>query len=185
MNKYELINILKEIDWNASTLYSGKQLQEKVKVVIIGGGALILNDLSLSGSTSDIDIFQITGANENIRKTIFADPRVNGMCQAYSLDIPYNFEDRLIKVDLNTNIVDFFILSQEDLAVMKLYRWAPPDISDLMSREFLATLNWKVLEHLVYDPDEAAGSRVALPEQDSELKQMRANFEDYRKRCNK
>ena len=64
---------------------------------------------------------------------------------------------------------------------MKLYRWEAPDKADLSSATFRSNLDWDLLERLVYDPNEAAGSRSAEPGCDRELKQMRLNYEEFRK----
>ncbi len=181
MNKQQMIEKLKRID-EAAFFRLGESIKRKAEVVIIGGSALLLGDLSAKETTKDVDVLQIS-ADEGVREILYSDPDINGMCQAYSQNVPYNFEDRLRRVELSTLAIDFFILSQEDLAVMKLYRWEDLDIADLTSRRFLETLNWALLEQLVYDPDEAASSRVAEPERDLELRQMRANFEQYRRRC--
>lgn len=181
MNKQQMIEKLKRIDEDAFFRLGGS-VERKAEVVIIGGSALLLGDLSAKETTKDVDVFQVS-AEESVRQILYSDPDINGRCQAYSQNVPYNFEDRLRRVELSTLAIDFFILSQEDLAVMKLYRWEDPDIADLTSRRFLETMDWTLLKRLVYDPDEAAGSRITEPERDLGLKQMRANFEQYQMRC--
>ncbi len=51
--------------------------------------------------------------------------------------------------------------------------------SDLTASEFLNKLNWSLLEHLVYSPDEAAASRSTVPENDRELRNLRFNYKEY------
>ena len=76
-------------------------------------------------------------------------------------------------------MIDIYVPSIEDLAVMKLYRWEQPDKSDLTASEFLNKLNWSLLEHLVYSPEEAAASRSTVPENDRELRNLRFNYKEY------
>lgn len=179
MNKHELMEKLKRIDEDAF-FRIGASRSGKAEAVIVGGSALLLCDLSAKETTKDVDIFQLN-AETAVRDALYADPDFNSMCQAYAQSMPYNFEDRLQRVDIDTLAIDFYTPSAEDLAVMKLYRWEAPDKADLSSAAFRTNLDWDLLERLVYDPNEAAGSRSAEPSRDRELKQMRLNYEEFRK----
>ncbi len=179
MDKKEMIEKLLRVDEDVF-FQVGMLGKKKAKVVIVGGSALLLSDLSAKPTTKDIDVFQVE-AERAIREIMYADQDINSMCQAFALNIPYNYEDRLQPIDLETFAIDFYVPSQEDLAVMKLYRWEDPDIADLTAAPFLESLDWDLLEYLVFDHEEAAASRIALPENDSGLKQMRFNYEQYKR----
>ena len=181
MDKQQLIEKLVHIDKHAFQRLGGN-VQQKAEAVIVGSSALLLGDL-LDEDTCpwvDVDVFQVNASGE-VQEAIFSEPNVNGQCQAYVLNIPYTYEDRLQRVNLPTKAIDFFIPSPEDLAVMKLYRWSEQDVMDMTSKRFLAKLDWELLEQLVYGSDGAAASRIAEPQHDRELKQMRANYKMWRK----
>ncbi len=61
------------------------------------------------------------------------------MAVAYCNQMPFNYEDRLIPLDIGARFIRYFTPSLEDLAVMKLYAYRPNDIIDLHSQAF-ATL---------------------------------------------
>lgn len=58
-------------------------------------------------------------------------------------------------------MIDFKVPSTEDLVVMKLYAQRPNDLQDIESAAAGKKLDWNLLEHLVYDPDEAAASALS------------------------
>lgn len=72
--------------------------------------------------------------------------------------IPYNFEDRLVELDIETTSVRFVVPSLEDLVIMKLYAQRPNDIQDVESAAKADLINWDLLEYLVYNDDEARAS---------------------------
>lgn len=175
MDKNELIAKIRRIDEN---VFFSRQdnSHARAKVIIVGASALLLCDLSKKGATKDVDVLRVEAS---VREALYADPDFNSQCLAYETCLPYNFEDRLVPIDLDTFVLDIFVPSIEDLAVMKLYRWEVPDKSDLTAAEFLAQLDWDMLDHLVHSPDEAAASRCALPEDDRELKNLLFNYAEY------
>lgn len=72
--------------------------------------------------------------------------------------IPYNFEDRLVELNIGTTTVHFVVPSLEDLIIMKLYAQRPNDIQDIESAAKSNLINWDLLEYLVYSDDEAKAS---------------------------
>lgn len=176
MNKTELISKLKRID--EDIFFSGAlQEGQRVGIIIVGASALLLSDLSSKGATKDVDVLR---AEESVKPFLFRDTDFNGLCAAYEACLPYNFEDRIECIDLDTYVLDIYVPSLEDIVVMKLYRWEAPDIADLTAPELLKKLDWVVLDHLVHSPEEAAASRCALPEQDRELKNLFHNYHTYK-----
>lgn len=103
-------------------------------------------------------------------------PSVNGAVSAYADEIPYNFEDRLVDIELETKAVIFKTPSPEDLAVMKLYAWRPNDIADLTSPSFLEKLDWNLLDQLVHDKNEAQASALSM----RRYREMVDTYERYR-----
>lgn len=183
MDKNELIAKLHRVDEDAF-FANPDQPQRRSAVVVIGGSALLLCDLSSKPTTVDVDIFQIAADNA-ARSALLSDPTFNTQSCVFCQNIPYNFEDRLQRIELDTLAIDYFVPSPEDLAVMKLYRWSPMDETDLSSPAFLERINWDLLDKLVFDPEEAEASRSAPPEKDRELNAMRYNYEQFRKKWRK
>lgn len=142
-------------------------------VVIVGGSAFMLLDLTNRPATANIDVLQ---SNDTVRSIMSSYPVANERVSAYLDQIPYNFEDRLIEIPLRTSAIRFMTPSLEDLAVMKLYAWRQNDIADLTSPNFLGKLDWDLLDHLVNDPDEAQASALS----ERRFREMRDLYKQYR-----
>jgi hypothetical protein len=99
-------------------------------------------------------------ADEAIQKVLVRHRQFNTQVQVYADRLPKGFEGRLVRIPLETTVVDFFRPSTEDLAVMKLYSWRKQDQIDLTSPEMLAELDFDLLDHLVHDEDEAKASSL-------------------------
>lgn len=150
---------------------------KKASVIIIGGSAMMLHDLSVKQVTKDVDVLEV---ENSIREVLLSDPNFNMSCQAYCLSLPYNYEDRLLEVPLDLRVIRVFTPSLEDLAVMKLYRWEEPDIADLTSTAFIDEIDFDLLDYLILDPSEAAASRISLPEQDIEFQNLLNHYNIYK-----
>ena len=130
-------------------------LPVRPKVVIVGGSALMLRDLTSRPATHDVDVLE---ADAELERILSRYPAINASVAAHADEIPYNFESRLTRLDLPTQLIDYLTLSLEDLVVMKLYAWRPNDIADLTSPALLAALDWESLEHLVYEDESRASA---------------------------
>lgn len=171
MDKESLRKTLLDID-EETFLTFGKP-DQPLCVVIVGGSALMLQDLTQRPVTHDMDILS---AHTCVRSIMKAYPSVNGAVSAYADEIPYNFEDRLVDIELETKAVIFKTPSPEDLAVMKLYAWRPNDIADLTSPSFLEKLDWNLLDQLVHDKNEAQASALSM----RRYREMVDTYERYR-----
>lgn len=176
MDKQSLITTLQNIDEEVCLTYGIPS--EQTCVVIVGGSALMLRDLTKRATTHDMDILV---ADSHVRSIMQYYPTVNSSVAAYADQIPYNFEDRLVEIKVKTKAIRFTTPSLEDIAVMKLYAWRPNDIEDLTSPAFLENLNWEQLEYLVYDNDEAKASALS----ERRYKEMTHIFELYKERYRK
>ena len=132
-------------------------LSPRPKIVIAGGSALLLSDLTARMVTHDVDYLL---ADNQLRKIIARYHAFNNGVGAYSDSISYNFEARLTRLDIPTQLIDYLTPSQEDIAVMKLYGWRGNDQEDLNSPEFIEKLDWSLLDHLVFSDDEAKASML-------------------------
>lgn len=155
MQKNELEQLLRDIDEEASLALGPRDCL--VSVVIVGGSAFMLRDLTARPATHDIDVLS---ADSSVRAILSRYPNVNGMVGAHADEIPYNFEDRLVRILPNTKTIAYWTPSLEDLVVMKLYAWRPNDVTDLTSPAVIKSLNWELLDHLVFDDDEAKASAL-------------------------
>lgn len=132
-------------------------LGKRHSVVIVGGAAFMLADLTNRNATHDVDVLR---ADEAIQKVLVRHRQFNTQVQVYADRLPKGFEGRLVRIPLETTVVNFFRPSTEDLAVMKLYSWRKQDQIDLTSPEMLAELDFDLLDHLVHDEDEAKASSL-------------------------
>lgn len=172
MYRDELRKTLLSIDEEASLLFDNQT--ERLDIILVGGGALILRELTGRTVTHDIDVFEM---NARLREIISHYPEVNENASVYCSQMPYNYPDRLHELDIPTQLVRYLTPSLEDLAVMKLYAYRPNDIADLNSEEFLKALDWELLDRLVKDPDEALASTPS----ERSYSEMVCAYELYRK----
>ena len=147
---------------------------DRPSVVLVGGSALILNDVTNRSVTHDIDVFEV---DRCLRDIIARYPEVNGMAVAYCNQMPFNFEDRLIPLEIGARFIRYFTPSLEDLAVMKLYAYRPNDIVDLHSRAFVDRLDWDLLERLIFDEGEALTSSPS----ERSYQEMVCAYKQYKK----
>lgn len=99
-------------------------------MIVAGGCAMILNGWSSRRYTDDIDVLDYDRDMNDVLREF---PQVNGNVNAYSDQIPYNYEDRLREIPIDTSAVSVLTPSLEDLVVMKLYAWRGKDVDDLTS----------------------------------------------------
>lgn len=142
--------------------------------VIVGGAALMLQGLTDRPVTHDIDFIGISVELLPIMKEYRA---MNLHAATFADNLPYNYEDRLVELDLHTRAVRFLSPSLEDLAVMKLCSFRPNDQSDLESAALLRHLDWGRLDYLVRDPGEAAASIMS----ERQYQELLYQYREYRK----
>ena len=131
--------------------------EKRYSVVIVGGAAFMLDRLTDRNATRDVDVLR---ADEAVRAILMRHRQLNTQVQVYADRLPKGFEGRLVKISLDTATVDFYRPSAEDLAVMKLYSWRKQDRIDLMSRKFIAEVDFDLLDSLVYGEEEAMASSL-------------------------
>ena len=118
-------------------------------------------------------------ADSTLREIMAGYPNVNGGVAAFADQIPYNFEDRLASLDVNTKAVNFVTPSTEDLVVMKLYAERPNDMQDIESAARKNAIDWELLEKLVYDNNEASAATLSQ----RRYKEMVSAYERFKARC--
>lgn len=172
LGKEQLQTVLQGIDEEASLVFG--ELSERLRVVVAGGSAFMLRDLTRRPVTHDIDLLE---SASQLREIMAHYPVVNSHMAAFCDSIPYNFEDRLVPLDMETKAILYLTPSLEDLVVMKLYAWRPNDVADITSPSVLEAIDWGVLERLIYDPMEAQASCLS----ERRYQELVATFEQYRK----
>ncbi len=174
MQKQDLEATLLAIDEEAGLVLGDNEVRPTV--VIVGGAAFLLRDLTCRSVTHDVDVLQSTQA---IRQILKAYPAVNGAVASFADQIPYNFEDRLVALDIGAKAVSYMTPSTEDLVVMKLYAERPNDIQDIDSAAAQGKIDWSLLDRLVHDPDEAQAAALS----ERRYKEMLSAYERFKERC--
>jgi hypothetical protein len=151
MPREELLERLKRLDEDA---YLSFETEDRFHLVIVGGGALILQQY-IARATHDVDTISVSPA----LLALLEKYDINCQVQAYINNFPYNFEDRIVPLFAGRRI-DFYTASLEDIVVAKLYSMRPADVADITSDEVLKRLDWSLLERLATGNDEAKASAL-------------------------
>ena len=138
----ELRERLIKLDEEIYLTYEGK---ESI-CVVVGGGALLLFGY-ISRATLDIDV--LLASREII--PFFDKYDINMKVSSLIYRFPYNFEDRLIKIGLDTKAVKYYSLSLEDLVVSKLYSGRIKDQQDIGNIKVLNNIDWEQLDNLIIE----------------------------------
>lgn len=153
MNKDRLVKVLLQVDEEVGLL--DLKINYKPVIMIVGGSSFILQDLSSRNVTHDIDVLR---CDQAIKEIIDKYSIINSQVITYEDSLPYNYEDRLIKLEIDAKNVEYISPSLEDLVVMKLYGARPNDLQDINSEEVINNIDWKMMDYLVFDHDEAYSS---------------------------
>lgn len=151
MDAAEMRDVLLDIDDKVSE----ERSEWHPSMNVAGGCAMILNGWSSRRYTDDIDVLDYDRDMNDVLREF---PQVNGNVNTYGDQIPYNYEDRLREMPIDTSSVSVLTPSLEDLVVMKLYAWRGKDVDDLTSSGTLACIDWDLLDYLVTSDDEASAS---------------------------
>ena len=147
-------------------------------MTVAGGCAMIMNGWSSRRHTDDIDVLD---CDYDLNDVLSEFQQVNGNINAYSDQIPYNYEDRLQTMPIDTSSVDVLTPSLEDLVVMKLYAWRGKDVDDLTSDGTLSNIDWDLLDYLVTSDDEACASVLSNMTYQTLLYRYREYADMYRR----
>lgn len=165
MLRDELIERLDRLDEDASLMFDG---DERFKMIIVGGGALILLE-RINRATHDIDAIsapkEIYGLLEKYD--------INCRVQTYEHYFPYHYQDRIVGVSAGGRKIDFFTASLEDIVIAKLYSVRDTDIRDVDS--VADSIDWVLLERLAHEEDEARASAM----NDRLYAEFKSNYDHY------
>lgn len=139
----EIINRLLQVDRDMTLLDTTPNVYS---CVIVGGSALVLMK-KIYRSTHDIDSIN---ASDEI-KPLLESYNINMNVNAYRINFPENYLERIVRVDIPTTKVNFYTISLEDLLVSKLCARRDKDIEDIENELVYRDLNWVLLDELVED----------------------------------
>lgn len=166
----DLIERLKQLDEEASLMFDQA---ERLHLIIVGGGALVLMEI-IPRSTHDIDVLD---ASKQLMELI-QHYDINTKVQTYINNFPYNYEDRIQRLDIDGKIIDFFTASLEDIVIAKLYSIRDTDWEDITSSYVLDRLDWEILHSLAINEDEAKASAI----NETRYREFLDSFTEYERR---
>lgn len=152
MQKDDLIERLCRLDEDADLLFDDNR---RFQMIIVGGSALILLD-AISRATHDIDA---VNAPLEIRG-LLDKYDINCRVMTYINNFPYNYEDRVVRLPIEGNKIDFFTASLEDIVIAKLFSNRDSDARDLESESVIAKLDWNILDRLANDEYEVRNNAL-------------------------
>lgn len=150
MIREELLARLELLDEEASLLFDDGR---KFLMVIVGGSALILLQV-IPRATMDIDALKVS--SELV--SLMGKYDINCNVKAFEDQFPYNYEDRLEKLPVGGEKIDFYTASLEDIVVAKLFSNRDTDRQDIISPAVLEQIDWELLDQLAYDENEVQAS---------------------------
>lgn len=115
---------------------------KRCRVEIVGSACLLLNEINIP-ATEDIDVIR---TDINTRLVLMDKYLMNTRSQAVENYMPYNYQDRLVKFNIDTKIVDYYILSLEDTVVCKLVAARPKDDAHLEADNIADKIHWPTLK---------------------------------------
>ena len=171
MNKKDIYDNLLKLDEEICDRYGD---DFKIEIVVVGGSGFLLGSY-ISRSTLDIDLYGLVYIDTSILEKYNMNTNVN----AFSMMEPYNYRDRLVKIDdIQTKVINYYRFSLEDLVVMKLSSTRGKDYDDITEDKIVSSLNWDLLEKIVYE--ECDNSFNEKP-----YKELIERFEKYKKEFHK
>lgn len=134
-----LINLDKELYMYA---LRNKVNTSKIDMLIAGSSALILNGITIS-KTADIDVLKLS---HYIEEELLERYDMNSRVMGVESSIPYNYEDRIIKLDLETKIIQYYLLSIEDAVCSKIQANRGKDWEQINNSNILEQIDWTKLK---------------------------------------
>ena len=137
MGEPELRQRLVDFDRAVGLLHTNRTFY----LVLAGGSALMLLG-HLSRATDDMDALKCSPELVELMEKYDINNRIAG---AYGDHFPYNWEDRLVPLDVHTKVVKCYAVSLEDVVASKLCSSRPDDEFDVRRPEVVAAIDWGLL----------------------------------------
>lgn len=116
----------------------GVSINRKINIVIAGSSSLILNKVNIM-ATIDIDILRIS---DWLDKELLEQFDMNTRVQCTEDCLPYNWEDRIKPLELNTKVIQYHLLSIEDAVCSKIAAYREKDKNHLAVKNLANQINW-------------------------------------------
>lgn len=146
MLRDDLLDRLQQLDEEASLRFDG---DGRFRIVIVGGGALILLEV-IERATHDMDALDVS---PEIREML-EKYDINCRVQTYINNFPYNYEDRLHRLPIDGDKIDFYTASLEDIVIAKLCSIRETDRQDIIEDSVVSKIDWELLDKLAKNDDE-------------------------------
>lgn len=163
----EIIKRLLQVDRDMALLDTTPDMYS---CVIVGGSALVLME-KIYRSTHDIDSIDASDEIKPLLETYNINMNVN----AYRINFPEDYLDRIVEVNISTKKVKFYTVSLEDLVVSKLCGMRGKDVEDIENEPVYKTLNWDLMDELI---DEVCYGML----NDFDVNALKSNYENYKER---
>ena len=163
----EIINRLLQVDKDMALLNTTSDMYS---CVIVGGSALVLMK-KIYRSTHDIDSIDASDEIKPLLETYNINMNVN----AYRINFPEDYLDRIVEVNIPTTKVKFYTVSLEDLVVSKLCGMRGKDVEDIENKPVYKDLNWDLMDELI---EEVCYGML----NDFDVNALKANYENYKER---
>lgn len=150
--KEDLLERLARLDEDVDLLFDDDR---QFKMVIVGGSALILLE-TITRATLDIDALDVSPEIVDLLEKYDINTRVG----TFINNFPYNYDERLVPIPMNSRRIKFFTASLEDIVIAKLYSGRATDIQDIIDPNVLAAIDWAKLDYLATDEFEAKASAL-------------------------
>lgn len=143
ITKNELLNRLHRFDEEIFLLALEKEDTEvRFRMDIVGSSCLLLNEINVP-ATQDIDVIR---HNIRLDEKILYKYDMNTRSTTMENYLPYNYQDRMIKLNIETKIVDYYYLSLEDVIVAKIVAAREKDDAHLNSNNLVSKIHWPTLK---------------------------------------
>lgn len=163
----EIINRLLQVDKDMALLDTTPDMYS---CVIVGGSALVLME-KIYRSTHDIDSIDASDEIKPLLETYNINMNVN----AYRINFPEDYLDRIVEVNIPTTKVKFYTVSLEDLVVSKLCGMRGKDVEDIENELVYKDLDWELLDELI---EEVCYGMLT----DFDVNALKSNYENYKER---
>ena len=139
----DLLERLYKFDEDLYTFARDNKIKNpRLRVEIVGSACLMLNEINIP-ATEDIDVIRM---DKFVHEDFMIRHDINTRVQTMENYMPYNYQDRLVKFNIDTKIVDYYILSLEDAIVCKLVSARPKDDAHLEADNIADRIHWPTLK---------------------------------------
>lgn len=156
-----------------NTLYVYMELNNiadrNIDIVIAGSSSLILNNVINVVKTEDIDIMKTT---KQIPDELLAEYDMNMRVSCMETFLPYNYQDRLVKLDIETKVISYYLLSVEDSVIGKIQANRIKDINHLNTDSLKENINWNKLKECALEMKDSLFNK-------EQYKWFLARYNDY------